>query len=316
MKKVLYINAILFFAISIAGPSFSEENKYNLELEFGSSPAERVLQFLGIKHVKITGYSGNKVLLSSTENIFQNENDTVNEKAKGLIRIRGGGFKINNNKQKNILTISSPPDKNINLDVKVPNNITIKFGNDFIGQAVGKQTLDKSNNNVSPFQSRPSQTIPIPPLAASGISNGIIGGEVSIKDFSGIVEASTLSGSIIIENIEGEIIANAVSGNINIIFKKLKKDRSLYFSTVSGDIDVTFPKDTDADIMISSVQGEIYSGFAFDLNNKREATEEKTKPQTADNINTSNYILTKINNGGQKIYLNTISGTIYIRKGN
>jgi hypothetical protein len=316
MKKVLFINAMLFFIISIADLSFSEENKYNIELEFGSSPAERVLQFLGIEHVRITGYSGSKVLLSSTENIFQNENDIVNEKAKGLIKIRGGGFKINNNKQKNILTISSPPDKNINLDVKVPNNITIKFGNDFIEQAIEKRTSDKPYNNISPLQPRTSQKIPVPPLAASGISNGILDGEVSIKDFSGIVEASTLDGNIIIENMEGEIIANSVRGNINIIFKKLKKDRSLYFSTVSGDIDVTFPKDTDADIMISSVQGEIYSGFAFDFNDRREATEEKIKSQNPDNINTSNYILTKINNGGQKIYLNTISGTVYIRKGN
>ena len=73
MKKVLFINAMLFFIISIADLSFSEENKYNIELEFGSSPAERVLQFLGIEHVRITGYSGSKVLLSSTEIIFQNE---------------------------------------------------------------------------------------------------------------------------------------------------------------------------------------------------------------------------------------------------
>lgn len=349
MKKVFFINMVLFFIISNTNAAFSGEKKYNHEVEFGTSTAEKILQINGNGRVNITGYNGNKILISSNKDIFGKEDSKVNEKAKGLTKIGGGGFFIINNKQRNNIIISRPIEEKMDLDVQVPNNITLKFGNEINNQepieelrlrlfeleAAKKQLSEKAKelNNLEVKRlkeeiakiDKEMQDISLPQkpqisaVNLMRVSSGIFIGDISIKNFSGIVEVSVGEGNITAENIDGQIIASTVDGDINIIFKKINKDKPLYFSTVKGDIDITFPKDINADIMSSTTQGDIYSGFSGDVGIGDESANEKgiIRSQTSFHnfIFPPNYITTRINNGGQKIYLNTINGNIYIRKG-
>lgn len=355
MKKIFFINMVLFFIVSNTNGSFSDEKKYNHEIEFGDTTAERILQFNGNGKINITGYDGNKILLSSNENIFKGENSKANEKAKGLTKIGSGGFNIINNKQKNIIIISRMINRDLDLDVKVPNHITLKFGNEINNQvSVGK--LDRLKLELREFEKQLSekaketsnidleikklkeeisrneeemQDISIPqtpqkintPLSVASVivsTNGIFMGDISIKNFSGTIEASIEKGNITAENIDGHIIASTVNGDINITFRKINKDKTLYFTTVNGDIDITFPKDINAYIMSSAAQGDIYSGFAGDVVIGDESADERGRigSQSPTYFHPVTFIITsKINNGGQKIYLNTMDGNIYIRKG-
>jgi DUF4097 and DUF4098 domain-containing protein YvlB len=148
---------------------------------------------------------------------------------------------------------------------------------------------------------------------------GILEGDVNIKDFSGTVEVNTVQGSINAENIRGEVFASSVDGDVRVIFAELKKDRALYFSSVDGDIDLTIPKDTKADIMAKTMDGDVYSGFDGEVTVGREIDDDTATPESQNNFSRlfqSNYITTRINGGGQAIYLNTIDGNVYIRKGN
>lgn len=345
MKKIFFISIILFALTININTGFSEENKYDHEVEFADIKGERILQFNGNGNVNITGYNGNKVLISSNENIFEQEDEEVNEKAKGLKRIGGGGFNIINNKQKNIIIISRRVHEEIDLDVKVPNNITLKFGNEvvknFWNDNVSIQVIkpdiesDPENPGEKPEEPEKVQMImkkfsktdkdaqktlvgQVLSNTLGGVFNGIIEGDIFIRDFSGLVEVSTVQGDIKAENIDGEVIASTVEGDIDITFKRLNKDRSLYFSTVNGDIDITIPKNTNADIMSRTLQGDVYSGFDGDVILGNEVNVETTRPQSLpfiNNIFQSNYITTRINGGGQKIYLSTVNGDVYIRKG-
>ncbi len=345
MKKILFINIVMFVLMININTGFSEENKYDHEVEFAGSKGERILQFNGNGRVSITGYNGNKILISSNENIFEEEDEEVNEKAKGLKRIGGGGFNIVNNKQKNTIIISRPVNEEIDLDIKVPNNITLKFGNEilknFWNDNVSIQVIkpdnesDPENPEEKPEEPEKVQMImkefrktdkgtqktlvgQVLSNTLGGVFNGIIEGDIFIRDFSGLVEVSTVQGSIKAENIDGEVIASTVEGDIDISFKRLNKDRTLYFSTVNGDIDITIPKNTNADIMSRTLQGDVYSGFDGDVIRGNEVNVETAKTQPfpfINNIFQSNYITTRINGGGQKIYLSTVNGNVYIRKG-
>ena len=322
MKKVLIINAILVFLLCIINTGFSEMKKYDHEVEFGDSKAERVIQFSGNGNLNITGYNGDKILISSNENIFE-EDYKVIEKAKGLKKISGSGFNIINNKKENIIIISRPIDKHIDLDIKVPNNITLKFGSDVNRQSwengnfVGQVYSTIVGGNKEALQNM-YKGIKIINNSLVGTYKGIIEGDVNVKDFSGIVEVNTLQGDIKAKNIEGEVIASTVEGNINVTFNRLNKDRALYFSTINGEIDITVPKGTKADVMARTMGGDVYSGFNGDVTVGKEIDDETATTESKNifsNIFQSNYITTRINGGGQEVYLSTINGNIYIRKG-
>jgi len=321
MKKSFIIKAILILIVFSSGVCFSKEKRYDHEVEFGDSKGNRIIQFSGNGNLNVAGYEGNKVLVSSDENIFE-QDDEVNEKAKGLKKIAGGGFNIINNKKENVIIISRPMDKHIDLDIKVPNNITLKFGNEvnrqswgngkFVGQILsgifGVKKKGPPNNFVSVIVNN----------AVGGVFSGIIEGDVNVKNFSGIIEVNTVEGNISAKNIDGEVIASTVEGDINIAFNKLIKDRTLYFSTINGDIDITFPKGTNANIMVRTMEGDVYSGFNGDVILGKEIEDETATTESQNNFSNlfqSNYITTRINGGGQEIYLSTIDGNVYIRKG-
>ncbi len=339
MKKVLIITAILVFSMCIINTGFSESKRYDHEVEFGDSKAEKVIQISGNGNLNVTGYKGDKVLISSNEDIFK-EYDENNEKTKGLKKISKSGFNIINNKKENIVFISRPMDRHIDLDIKVPNNVTLKLGSDVNRPSWRhKNILAQFHSNAFHGNKNALRHLyrDISKLnnILGGLYKGILEGDVNIKYFSGIVEVNTIQGDIDAENIEGEIIASTVEGDINISFNKLNKDRALYFSTINGEIDITFPKDTKADIMAKTLGGDVYSGFNGDVTFGKEIEDEPAPPGPPPgppteppigpqigpqiffkNIFQSNNITTQINGGGQGIYLSTINGNIYIRKGN
>jgi len=321
MKKSFITKAILVLIVFSSGICFPKENRYDHEVEFGDSKGNRIIQFSGNGDLNVTGYEGNKVLVSSNSNIFEQDNE-VNEKAKGLKKIAGGGFNIINNKKENTIIISRPIDKHIDLDIKVPNNITLKFGNDINRQSWGNGKFagqimtrilggDKKGPQNNPVSVIVNNTV-------GGVFSGIIEGDVSVRDFSGIIEVNTVQGNINAENIDGEVIASTVEGDINITFNRLNKERTLYFSTVNGDIDITFPKGTNADIMTRTMEGDVYSGFDGDVTLGKVTEDETATTESQNNFNNifqPNHITTRINGGGQNIYLSTIDGNVYIRKG-
>jgi predicted membrane protein len=78
----------------------------------------------------------------------------------------------------------------------------------------------------------------------------------------------------------------------------------LVLSTISGDINITLPVKTATDLELRTVSGAIYSDFDFS---------ESQKNLKKVGGNEMNYSL---NGGGFKLNIGTVSGTIYLRKGN
>ncbi|MBN1905988.1 MAG: DUF4097 family beta strand repeat protein [Deltaproteobacteria bacterium] len=341
MKKNMIIKMTMILLMVTASICLAKEKQYNNELEFGNLSAKRVLQIGGNGELNITGYNGNKVMVSASKDIFD-EAGSSDEKAKGLKKIRGGGFNIINNKKDNIIFIARPVTDDVDLDINVPNGITLKLGNGIVikNQNIKNQNkkrmerkqeednleievntdIDMDNDFKEAQKTQKNPYVNDPPVYITnrfGQSNGIIEGDITIRDFTGVIEVSTVNGDITAQNITGEAVASTVDGDINISFKMVNKDSALYFSTVDGDIDITLPKETKADIMARTMDGDVYTGFDTDLvfggemdSGKGDAFQNFMNP-----FFNSNNISARINGGGNKVYLNTIDGNIYIRKG-
>lgn len=361
MRKTILMSIGISILITSFNISYAEDREYNYEVEFGKTGDEKVLQFNGNGRVNITGYNGNKILLSSDEDVFKD--DEADEKAKGLRKIGGGGFNIIKNKENNLIIVSRPIHKDIGLDVKVPNNITLKFGTSVVKPSNGfhlskvhiirpelektaeereqlkklfeiqKKEIEKQaeelKKNATELKKKLGKLEKETYIIGSQVggamkminlapSHGMIEGDITINDFKGIVEASTIQGSITVNNMDGTVLANTVDGDINVTFKNLSNDKELYFSTVNGDIDITFPEKINADVMARTIEGNVYSGFDDAAIYAKELDDEESKKDSQylfANMFQSDYITTQINKGGQDIYLNSVNGSIYIRKG-
>ncbi len=130
------------------------------------------------------------------------------------------------------------------------------------------------------------------------------GGRTRIEGFSGEVEAkSNLNGALVLKNLTGAITAYSLNSGIEVAFQNINKDAPIDIRTTNGEIDVTLPQKTNANVELSSRNGDIYSNFDIKRKEKDGLTSFSER-----NIKGS------INSGGVSIKLKSTNGTIYLRK--
>jgi hypothetical protein len=113
-------------------------------------------------------------------------------------------------------------------------------------------------------------------------------------------------------------VANAVDGDIVATLAGLPADAPTSISNVDGDIDLTLPGDSRVTMTMRTILGEIYTDFDIDLR-----TEEIRGPNFdgrgglfGERGGSPSRTLTgTINGGGPEIGLQTVEGTIYLRRG-
>lgn len=129
--------------------------------------------------------------------------------------------------------------------------------------------------------------------------------EVSIAGFSSEIEAKTKVGKIEISDVTGPIVAKSSAGSIEIVFNKVNQSSPISIVSSAGDVDVSIPSNTPANLNLKATMGEIYTDFELKI------------PSAVDDmkiIGGRRTINTQINNGGVDITLRSSVGSIYLRK--
>jgi len=110
------------------------------------------------------------------------------------------------------------------------------------------------------------------------------------------IRLKSISGSVFSDSYTGEMITDLISGDVTI------KDYNgeLRLKTVSGDLDVTMNK---ARINGKTLTGTIYSDLDIDMEKEGRRSHGHNKIQG------------NVNNGGDLVVMETVSGNIYMRKG-
>ena len=98
-----------------------------------------------------------------------------------------------------------------------------------------------------------------------------------------------------------------------VTFNKLDTNDPMAFSTLNGDVNVTFPADTKANLKLKSDNGEIFSDFEMVID-KTPSKVDKTNASGMYNIKKDDWVYGKINGGGAEMLMKNMEGNIYIKK--
>ncbi len=221
----------------------------------------------GIEWVKIESKSKITVKTHDKNEILikVSEQEPVPERAKGLKLVGVGG------------------EDNTDIGFNV-----VQSGNNLVVQNVGKSQ---------------EAEIFLPKSQNVSITNSW-DGDIYVEGFSGEVEANAnLNGGLSLKNLTGPITAYALNENIKVEFETINQQAPIVISTTNGDIDVTLPGATPANLNLDSLNGDVYTNFDLSRPDKN-----GLKSISGRNIKGS------INNGGVEIKLKSVNGNIYLRK--
>jgi DUF4097 and DUF4098 domain-containing protein YvlB len=144
---------------------------------------------------------------------------------------------------------------------------------------------------------------------------GTSGGDIVAKNINGNIELRTSGGGILADTIRGDVDANTSGGDVrllqidgkirgqtsggNVRCSLVGINRGIYASTSGGDIQLTVPRDTTANLRATTSGGEIDSELPLSTREQRDG-----------------HLEGPVNGGGQPIDARTSGGGISLRAAN
>jgi DUF4097 and DUF4098 domain-containing protein YvlB len=179
--------------------------------------------------------------------------------------------------------------------------------------------IESDNNQVrvstDSYQRTIDLTITVPTHTSLSLHT-VNDGNIFVTGVDGELDINDVNGEVDLKNIGGSVVAHALNGHVLVTFNRIDPQKPMAFSSLNGDIDVTFPADLKAKVSLRTDNGEVYSDFDVKI--------QPTVPQQTveDNRGKGGKYLVKIdknvrgtiNGGGQEMQFKNFNGNIYIRK--
>ena len=185
------------------------------------------------------------------------------------------------------------------------------------GAATTGLEVEEENNvvsiNADSWKNAVDLTIQVP-FASSLKLESNNDGDIVVENVSGEIEVNNLNGSNTLKNVSGIVVAETLNGDVTVSLNKVTPEKPMSFSSMNGDIDVTFPADLKANVKMKTERGDIYSDFDVVLKPGLQKVEEGRKEKGKFHISFDKSIFGSINGGGPEFQFNTFNGNIYIRK--
>jgi DUF4097 and DUF4098 domain-containing protein YvlB len=176
--------------------------------------------------------------------------------------------------------------------------------------------IEEENNVISVNGGGSSRRVDIEIQAPARINLNLRvhqGGDITVDDVEGEIEAQNHHGSVTLNNIAGSTVVNTHHGKVTASFRQVAANKPMALSSFQGNIDLTLPAATKANLKLRSDRGEIYSNF--DVQVGRAAQPAPTKQGERYRLELDRALTGSINGGGAEIDLRTYHGNVYVRQG-
>jgi hypothetical protein len=141
-------------------------------------------------------------------------------------------------------------------------------------------------------------------------------GDIYVENITGEIEVNNINGKVTLIDISGAVVAHALNKTLVVTMKKVDSDKNMSFSTLNGDVDVTFPGSFKANVKMSSDNGDIYSDFEIKMESKpRRIMEDNDRKHGGKyRVQIDHLVYGTINGGGPEVVFKSFNGDIFIRK--
>ncbi|HJX84563.1 MAG TPA: DUF4097 family beta strand repeat-containing protein [Candidatus Angelobacter sp.] len=180
-------------------------------------------------------------------------------------------------------------------------------------------SIEAENNQVSIGTDSTRRAVDLTitvPVHTSLSLQTVNGGNISVTGVDGELDINNVNGEVTLTNVSGSAVAHALNGRVHVTFNRVDQ-KPMAFSSMNGNIDVTFPASLKANLNMRTDNGEVFSDFDVKLEpTAPQQTVEDGRPHGGTyRVKIDRTVRGTINGGGPEIQFKNFNGNIYIRKG-
>ena len=147
------------------------------------------------------------------------------------------------------------------------------------------------------------------PFKTSLVLKTVNGGTVRVENVEGEIEVQNINGSIRLVDVSGAVVANSSNGKVEVTLNKVTPGKPMAFTSLNGNVDVTFPADLKATLRMRADNGDIFTDFEAAVKTEQNTTQNGRRWKSESTT------VAQLGGGGAEIRLQTMNGRIYVRKG-
>jgi DUF4097 and DUF4098 domain-containing protein YvlB len=180
-------------------------------------------------------------------------------------------------------------------------------------------SVEEENNEVNINTESYSRAIDVSvsvPVHTSLKLRAVNDGDIAVTGVDGELDVDDINGAVTLNNVSGSVVAHALNGHVYATMTRVSPQKAMAFSSLNGDIDVTFPADLKANVSIRSDQGDVFSDFDVQLQATaaQPVVEDSRGKGGKYRVKIDKTVRGTINGGGPEIQFRNFQGKIYIRK--
>ena len=146
--------------------------------------------------------------------------------------------------------------------------------------------------------------------------HAVNGGDITVDHIVGDVEIDNTNGKATATHISGSAVVHALNEKVLVSFDKITSGKPMSFSSLNGDVDVTLPGDTKANVKLKTDNGSVYSDFDIQVDGaaRKPIVQDNSSGKGKYRVQFDRAMYGLINGGGADMQMTTFNGNIYIRK--
>ena len=160
-----------------------------------------------------------------------------------------------------------------------------------------RPTLNRQKGGNYSYCTRIDYEVMVP--AGTALRLNTISGDLDLGGLNGAVTAKTISGDVLSADLTGPLTLRTVSGDVKI--SNLGRN-PVDATSISGDVDVSWPATQGADLNLKTISGEVYADPAVTFSNLKERTYVGYE------------LHGNLGSGGPLVTLHSVSGDVFFRK--
>src|SRR5918911_326179 len=125
-----------------------------------------------------------------------------------------------------------------------------------------------------------------------------VNGGVDVRGVQAEVVANTVNGRVDASSTTGPVNANTVNGSVHVRMDALSGDGGLTLSTVNGSVTAELPAKLDAELDLETVNGSLRTDYPLTVSGRLDPR----------------HIRGTVGNGGRRLVVKTVNGSIELRK--
>ena len=183
------------------------------------------------------------------------------------------------------------------------------------GNATGL-SVDEENNvmNVTTGSWNRSANLEIlVPTRTNLKLNTVNGGAINVEGVEGELEVQNDNGPVSLIDVSGAVVAHSTNNTVRVTMRRVTAQKAMSFSSLNSRVDVTLPADTKANLRVRSDNGGVWTDFDVTLQNAPPTISKKPNGRGT-KIQVDQSIVGTINGGGPNFLIQSMNGSVYIRK--